>query len=86
MARTMFLWLVTTIFCIHFCYRVIKRIGPEITNVYCTSIFHNLTSTNSSTQVPFYLVVLQLIIAAKLSGLEQFENQATNNRIASRKG
>ena len=45
-----------------------------------------MTSTNSSTQGPFYLVVLQLIIAWKLSELEQFENQATNYRIASRKG
>ena len=45
-----------------------------------------MTSTNSSTQGPFYLVVLQLIIASKLSELEQFENQATNYRIASRKG
>ena len=23
-------------------YRVIKRIGPDISNVYCTSIFHNI--------------------------------------------
>ena len=45
-----------------------------------------MTRTNSSTHGPFYLVVLQLIIASKLSELEQFENQATNYRIASRKG
>ena len=45
-----------------------------------------MTSTNSSTHGPFYLVVLQLIIASKLSELEQFENRAANYRIASRKG
>ena len=45
-----------------------------------------MTSTNSSTHGPFYLVVLQLIIASKLSELEQFENREANYRIASRKG
>ena len=44
-----------------------------------------MTSTNSSTHGPFYLVVLQLIIASKLSNLEQFENQEANFQQAATK-
>ena len=32
------------------------------------------------------MVVLQLILASKLSELEQFENQAANYQLASKKG
>ena len=34
----------------------------------------------------FGLVVLQLILASKLSELEQFENQAAHYELASKKG
>ena len=34
----------------------------------------------------FCVVVLQLILASKLSELEQFENQASNYQLASKKG
>ena len=54
------------------------RFGPKNTKFRAKNVYLPLTSTNSSTQGPFYLVVLQLIIASKLSELEQFENRAPN--------